>query len=141
MNVCSKIRQKPRRKSKKLNSPSKLTVKSSANQAKMSKKAKIGQDIINILAQNTIPIIDLGSDESVTIWSEPDPNDVITIESSEDEQDDEEAEAMAEAAEESRPKFVIRHYGLRTEEQARRVEQAQRVKRAEEYESHKILTE
>ena len=107
----------------------------------MSKKAKIGQDIINILAQNTIPIIDLGSDESVTIWPEPDPNDVITIESSEDEQDDEEAEAMAEAAEESRPKFVIRHYGLRTEEQARRVEQAQRVKRAEDYESHKILTE
>ena len=86
LNECSKIRQKPRRMSKKLNSSSKLEVKSSVNFSKMSKKEKIGQDIINILAQSTIPIVNLESDESTTNWPEPDPDDIITIDSTEDEQ-------------------------------------------------------
>ena len=104
----------------------------------MSKKEKIGQDIINILAQSTIPIVNLESDESTTNWSEPDPNDVITIDSTEDEQGDEATEAEAETAADYRPRFVIRHHGLRTEEQARRVEQA---RMARELESNKILAE
>ena len=138
LNECSKIQQKPRRMSKKLNSSSKLEVKSSVNFSKMSKKFEIGQDIINILAQSTIPIVNLESDESTTNWPEPDPNDVITIDSTEDEQGDEATEAEAETAADYRPRFVIRHHGLRTEEQARRVEQA---RMARELESNKILAE
>ena len=136
MTVCLKLRKNPRRMGKKLKTQSKLTLKSLkslANYTKMSKKARLGQDIIDILAQNTIPIVDLENDESVTVWPEPDPNDVIVIESSENEEDDKETEAKA--LEESRPKFVIRHYELRTEEQARR------AKQAEEYESQKKLVE
>ena len=137
---CSKIQQKPRRMSKILNSSSKLEVKRSVNFSKMSKKfeIEIGQDIINILAQSTIPIVNLESDESTTNWPEPDPNDVITIDSTEDEQGDEANEAEAETAADYRPRFVIRHHGLRTEEQARRVEQA---RMARELESNKILAE